>query len=188
MFNLKNTYRKKSDSELVLLYQKKQDQRIVLEFYQRYQYAIKSVCWKYLKNDDCKDVSSELLEKLMMQFRKEIPQNIGAWVYTVSRNTCLIKLRKENKIQKVELNDFEISHLSTEVSSKEKEALLLCLEKAILNLKVSQKDCIKSFYLKEMSYAEIAKQSDQSIKKIKSCLQNGRRNIKLFIDKNLETL
>ena len=183
----KQTYHKLSDAELVLLYQKKQDQRIMNELFKRNQFVIRTACWKYLQKEDCKDVASDVFEKFIKQIRKEIPRDIGAWIYTVSRNTCLHQVRKKSKIFKVELKEEDSELLSPEYTSLHKEELLICLEEAIKKLGDKQKRCIELFYLKGFSYEDLAKETKEPLKKIKSCLQNGRRNIKIYIDKNLKT-
>lgn len=178
------TYQNTPDADLVLLYNKKQNQRVMNELFRRYHYVIRTVCWKYLKKEDCKDVASEVFEKFLKQIRQEVPKNIGGWIYTVSRNACLHKLRKNGKVIEI-----DIEHLSNETfdsSNDNQEDLLVYLDQAIKQLKDKQKQCIELFYLKEMSYGEISQQTGESLKSVKSCLQNGKRNIQIFIEKNLK--
>jgi RNA polymerase sigma-70 factor (ECF subfamily) len=53
-----------------------------------------------------------------------------------------------------------------------------CIEK----LKDEQKECIKQFYYDNRCYNEIAVNLDLDEKKVKSHLQNGKRNLKLCIE------
>ena len=43
------------------------------------------------------------------------------------------------------------------------------------------KICIKLFYLEDKSYQEIAIQTGWELKKVKSDIQNGKRNLKLKV-------
>jgi len=180
---LYQTYRNKSDLDLILLYQKKQNRRIMNELFRRNQYLIRTVCWKYLQKDDCEDVASEVFVKLLNQIKKEIPKNISAWIYTVSKNTCLLRIR--NNIITVNIDDIKLESDSN-VYSENKEVLLIQIEEALEQLKEEQKNCVKLFYLKEMTYDEISKKTKKSIQSVKSCLQNGKRNIQIYIDRNLK--
>ena len=54
-----------------------------------------------------------------------------------------------------------------------------CLEK----LSSEQKDCVEMFYYKEKSYQEISDITNFDIKKVKSYIQNGKRNLRNCMDK-----
>ena len=66
---------------------------------------------------------------------------------------------------------------------EEKEVQLNLLEQAITKLKDEQRQCIELFYLEQKSYQEIVSELKMDIKKVKSAIQNGKRNLKI----NLET-
>ena len=59
------------------------------------------------------------------------------------------------------------------------EALEECVEK----LKEDQKKCIRQFYYENRCYREISKVMGMDEKKVKSCIQNGKRNLKLCLEK-----
>lgn len=108
-------------------------------------------------------------------------KNFKSWLYMVSKNHCLMQLRK-NKPDQVQ----DISNLENQLSQEEdlekielKEAKLNNLSEAINKLKDEQKQCIELFYLKEKSYDEVAALTGYEIKKVKSYIQNGKRNLKL---------
>ena len=63
----------------------------------------------------------------------------------------------------------------------EKEMLLNQLEKGLEELKEDQKIGIKLFYLESKSYQQIADQTGWDLKKVKSEIQNGKRNLKLKV-------
>jgi len=59
-----------------------------------------------------------------------------------------------------------------------KDAINDCIER----LKKEQKYCIKQFYYENRCYREIAVSLGISEKKVKSYLQNGKRNLKLCLE------
>jgi RNA polymerase sigma-70 factor (ECF subfamily) len=64
-----------------------------------------------------------------------------------------------------------------------KEAQLQSMQKCIEQLTFQQREAIDLFYLKGKCYKEIANHTNMEVNKIKSHIQNGRRNLKLCMDK-----
>jgi RNA polymerase sigma factor (sigma-70 family) len=58
------------------------------------------------------------------------------------------------------------------------------LKKCIDQLKDEQKECIKLFYLEEKCYQEIAESTSYELKKVKSYIQNGKRNLRICMDQH----
>ena len=65
-----------------------------------------------------------------------------------------------------------------------KESKLKNLEEAIKKLKKEQQQCIDLFYLKEKTYDEVANLTGYETKKVKSYIQNGKRNLKIILTEN----
>ena len=95
----------------------------------------------------------------------------------VTKNSCLMKLRKKG-LSTTELGGNEMME-EDESEAIEKEAMLEALEQVIEELKEPQQTCIKLFYLDQLSYQEIAQRLNLELKKVKSAIQNGKRNITL---------
>ena len=66
----------------------------------------------------------------------------------------------------------------------EKELTLLAMEKCIRQLPEEQKICIDLFYLQQKSYKEIVDITGYDASKVKSYIQNGKRNLKICVEKN----
>lgn len=56
------------------------------------------------------------------------------------------------------------------------------LEECIERLKVEQRDCIRLFYYEGCSYREISERLSVDENKVKSHIQNGKRNLKICIE------
>ena len=57
------------------------------------------------------------------------------------------------------------------------------LTKALSKLSEHQLICIKLFFYEKRSYQEIAEETGYELKKVKSYIQNGKRNLKNFLEK-----
>ncbi len=77
-------------------------------------------------------------------------------------------------------NDGE-NHLNNE-AFEEIELKESLVREAILHLAEEQKKCIELFYFKKQSYNEIASQTGYDLNKVKSYIQNGKRNIKIYLE------
>ncbi len=178
-----------SDEELLEKYKQSNDKVYFGEFYKRHTQFIFTISFKYLKNeDDCKDLVMELFEKLLEEIKKHKIENIKKWLYTVTKNQCLMKLRsdktkreKQHEYEKesvVFMESHQTLHPGNE-NGKEKELVLL--EQAVEQLEEKQKKCIELFFLHEKSYNEVVEITGFTMKKVKSYLQNGKRNLKLYL-------
>jgi RNA polymerase sigma-70 factor (ECF subfamily) len=67
----------------------------------------------------------------------------------------------------------------------EMEANLSKLEKCIDHLMAEQKDCVKLFYMEQKCYKEIVEITGFDDNKVKSYIQNGKRNLKLCMERNV---
>lgn len=174
-----------TDNELITQFKKEGDNSLVGELYKRYSHLVYGVCLKYLKNEEeSKDAALQIFENLLTDLKKHDINNFKSWLHSVSRNHCLMFLRKQQTQQK-RVNIYEATYEHEEVFSApfavheqvKKEEVLTQMEKALLVLKEEQRICIELFFLKEKCYNEIAKQTGYTIKQVKSYIQNGKRNL-----------
>ena len=106
----------------------------------------------------------------------------------VARNHCLMKLRDKNVI----ISADEKQQLQAEDEDKsiylDKEKNLTAMETSINELCIEQKTCITLFYLQKQSYQTIANTTGYSMMQVKSHIQNGKRNLKLLVEKKLNII
>lgn len=152
------------------------------------------LCFKYLKDEDeAKDAVMQIFEKLMRDLLKHEVQYFKSWLYTFSKNHCLMIIRsRQSKLKKeMDLKVHASSFMETDTSGhlnvyEAKEEELGALEKALEELNHEQSTCIRLFYLKEKSYQEVAQITGYTMNEVKSFIQNGKRNLKLKLEKNSE--
>ena len=138
-----------------------------------------------------KDAVMDIFEKLVEDLKTHQVTNFKSWLYTVSKNHCLMQLRKDkyqNKHQQLyaeeskgNMESMDVVHLNEE-GSRDTETQML--EQAIAQLGVEQRKCIELFYLKKLRYVDVAKETRYSLKEVKSYIQNGKRNLKLILLRN----
>ena len=56
------------------------------------------------------------------------------------------------------------------------------MQKAITQLNREQQQCVTLFYLEKKSYSEIGEITGFPLMKVKSSLQNGKRNLKMMME------
>lgn len=178
-----------SDEELVRQYGQSDDKALVGILYERYSHLVFGVCLKYLKNrDESRDAVINIFERLFTGLKQHNIENFKSWIHSVARNHCLMLLRKSNRPGTEK--DIETLEHTLETENNEpvllKEEQLNRLDSAILELNHEQKKCIELFYLQDKSYQEVADQTGLTLNQVKSCVQNGKRNLKILLTKQNE--
>lgn len=131
----------------------------------------------------------QIFEKLFTDLLKHKIENFKPWLHMVVRNHCLGLLRKDQSLQKNEKSlkiEFDFMEYEDEehlIIEKEHENNVNNLNSALKQLKSEQKECVELFYLQEKSYTEITELTGFPIKKVKSYIQNGKRNLKLIMER-----
>jgi RNA polymerase sigma-70 factor (ECF subfamily) len=187
----KNKKQLRSDKELLWLYRKTGNLEFMGELYDRYTYMIYGTCLKYLKNrEESKDAVMLIFEKILIELRDREIKNFPGWIYVVTRNFCLMQLRRAGKIKDIDqfeentLNIFMESNQDTHPDdSMEIETETEALKKCLDELSKHQKQCISLFYYEDKCYDEITNITGYDLKKVKSYLQNGKRNLKNCLNK-----
>ncbi|MFN8240124.1 MAG: sigma-70 family RNA polymerase sigma factor [Bacteroidales bacterium] len=182
--------KERADTELLELYRTGKDLAALGELYSRYMHLVYGVCLKYLKNrDESMDSVMLIFEKLVSEIPKHDINNFKSWLHVVTRNFCLMRLRSEkNMMGSIEdwINDetvfMEYSPVVHPIDEEEGQDMEKALADCIERLRAEQRDCIRMFYYDDLCYNEIARGLGIDEKKVKSHLQNGKRNLKLCLE------
>lgn len=179
-----------SDEQLVFHYHLNKEPDCIGILYERYTHLVFSVCLKYLENEaDAEDLTMNIFEKLLSELKITRVENFKGWLFTVTRNECLMHLRKQKKntsenLQKLSSDIMESDDDLHLYSGEPVEEKLQHLEQSIEQLNHEQKQCVQLFYLQELSYKEVSEQTGYSMNEVKSHLQNARRMLKIILEKN----
>lgn len=183
----KKDYSDLADNELIELYRRSQDTSLVGVLYNRYMTLVYGVCLKYLKDrDESKDAVMQIFEKLMDSLKEHEIAHFKSWLYVTAKNHCLMAIRskKGRNFQEFSADIMENGGLPHPEEEPEMESNLVKLEKCIEHLATEQKHCVKLFYLQHKCYKEIVQITGFDDNKVKSYIQNGKRNLKLCMEKN----
>jgi RNA polymerase sigma factor (sigma-70 family) len=181
-------------------YQNITDQELLEKFYsdrnnqwlgillQRYTLLLLGVSMKYLRNEEeAKDSVQHVFLKAITELPKYRVEYFKSWIYMVARNHCLMKIRDRQGKIPAELTEKLMATPAEESDKKthvEKDALLTRMTAALEELNEEQKRCVTLFYLNKRSYQDIADTTGYSLMQVKSHIQNGKRNLKLILEKN----
>lgn len=179
-----------SDNVLVELYQKELDVAYVGELYKRYALLVYGLCFKYLKQDaDAQDALSEIFELILEKLKTHEVKFFKSWLYVLSKHFLIRKIEKKNSYEFTAIENFSEKFMENEesLSLNEKEKKSELLQLAISNLNEEQRTCIELFYYQRKPYIEVASMTGYDLNKVKSAIQNGKRNLKIFMEENSRT-
>jgi RNA polymerase sigma-70 factor (ECF subfamily) len=176
-----------SDQELVAAYHESGNKEILASVYQRYMDLVYGVCLKYLENsEEAKDAVMAIFEELVAKLMKYEVDHFRGWLLAVAKTHCLMKIRGSAKLKTVSL-DPDVMQSAEELHLNgvfEKESKLDELAKCMEDLSPDQMQVVDLFYLKQKCYKEITGLTGLEWNKVRSLIQNGRRNLKNCMEKS----
>ena len=156
---------------------------------QRYTMLLFGVCMKYLKNEEeARDAVQQVFLKAINELQKYRVEYIKSWLYMVAKNHCLMKLRDKGKYT-YEINDQALAAPENAIEIKElkeKDKALDNMSQALRELNKEQQLCVTLFYLEKKSYQQVADTTGYSLMQVKSHIQNGKRNLKILMERSQE--
>jgi RNA polymerase sigma-70 factor (ECF subfamily) len=179
-------YQHISDAELLGRFNADHDNEWLGILLERYTMLLLGVTMKYLKNEDeAKDAVQQVFLKAINELHKYKVEYFKSWIYMIAKNHCLMKLRDKNRYS-TEINEKTMgSPVEAEDKNSyiEKDKTLDSLDIALQQLNKEQQQCVTLFYLQKKSYQEISEQSGFTIMQVKSNIQNGKRNLKIIMER-----
>lgn len=176
----------KSDAELLGLYLQTDRSEYLGDLYNRYIPLVYGLCLKYLKDaSSAEDAVMQIFEVLLDKVGRFEIKEFRTWLYTVAKNHCLQLLRKTKREI---VTDFGGMVMESDDSAhlfdrEEGEMRLAALQKCLEQLPAPQRESVRLFFLEEKSYAEVADETNYQLKSVKSYIQNGKRNLKICMEK-----
>jgi RNA polymerase sigma-70 factor (ECF subfamily) len=174
-----------ADNELIDQF-KSGEQNALGILFTRYTSLVYGTCMKYLKDrDESKDAVMQIFEKLNQSLKQHEVSNFKSWLYVSARNHCLMQLRsrKGKETKEITSGIMESDYVLHLENEPELEQNLTKLEKCIEELGQEQQQCVRLFYLQEKCYKDVSDETGYDLGKVKSFIQNGKRNLKLCMDR-----
>lgn len=174
-------------NDLLNNYRKSGDLVVLGKLYENFLPLVYGVCLKYLKDEEqAKDATMGIFEELVTKVRQHDIKQFKSWLYVLSRNYCLMQLRRGKKMEMVNLDEVVEFTAFLHPDDNNREEAMAALEKCMDKLPATQKQSISLFYLNEKCYKEIVELTGFSLNEVKSYIQNGKRNLKICLDKSSE--
>jgi RNA polymerase sigma factor (sigma-70 family) len=182
-----NTPEQWTDEELLARYKAGGDARYLGLLYERYMPMVYGVCMKIL-NDPGKseDAVMNIYEELVRKTREHQIESFRGWLYVLARNHCLMEWRKNHRRPTHYHAPENMEHFDAVEAAFEVELPVADnkpLEKCLGELPQHQRRSVEMFYFEEKTYKEIAEITAEEVGKVRSYIQNGRRNLKICLEK-----
>jgi RNA polymerase sigma-70 factor (ECF subfamily) len=190
MLFIKPGRKHETDEELLSEFRMTGDLDLLGQLYSDYMHLVYGVCLKYLKDrDESMDAVMQIFEKLITEIPKHKVENFRSWLHVLTKNYCFMQLRSGKSKDKMHTewineqvffmeNEPFVHPIDADAPDME-SSLKECIEK----LKDEQKECIRQFYFRNKCYNEIAGIMNIDENKVKSHLQNAKRNLKICMEK-----
>ncbi|MEO8582572.1 MAG: sigma-70 family RNA polymerase sigma factor [Flavitalea sp.] len=186
-----NNHSPVTDQQLLENFRRDRDNSWLGTLFQRYTLLLYGVCMKYLKNEEeAKDAVQQVFLKAITELKKYEVRYLKSWLYMIAKNYCLMKIRERQVKGAANIDDHQIADeadANTIVQHIEKNQRFELMQACLLELSGEQKQCVTLFYLEKKSYQDIAKLTGYSVMQIKSYIQNGKRNLKLLMNKKIKS-
>ena len=151
------------------------------ELYTRYSDLVFGVSMKYLQSmEDSEDMVMDVFEVLTRKLKTQDVSNFKSWLFVLVKHQCLgvLRQRKRNHGGTSEAMFMHLAspeHLNDMKILEHKESVL---RECISKLADHQQETIRLFYFEHFPYSQISAEMGIHIDKVRSYIQNGRRNLK----------
>ena len=191
------------DEALAAEYRGTGDPGVLGQLYGRYLELTYGVCLQYLRDADAaEDATMDIYTALVDKLRRHEVARFRPWLRRLARNHCLMRLRHErsaagrfgprssagSQVDGLEeldrMHPLDLAHPNEETFDR--EVALDALETCRAQLSEPQALCIQRFYLEGVSYADLASELGWPLGKVRSAIQNGRRNLRICVTRLTE--
>lgn len=178
-----------TEQELLEKFYADHDNRWLGMLLERYTLLLLGVCMKYLKNEEmAKDSVQQIFLKVITELHKYRVEYLKSWLYMVAKNHCLMQLRDKPGKHPVEITD-RITAPDEQADKQEllaNEKIYEHMAGALKELNTEQQQCVTLFYLEKKSYQQISEQTGFTMMQVKSHIQNGKRNLRILVEKKMK--
>lgn len=174
-----------SDEQLLEAYTSNSDGQALGKLYERYMPMVFGVCLKVLKDTGkAEDAVMAIYEELTHKVKAHEIGAFRGWLYVLARNHCLMELRKNQRRPTDHHAPEDMTRYDAVEQAFEYElpAQTDPLKKCLDALNQQQRQCVEWFYYEDHSYKDIAEMIQEDVGKVRSYIQNGRRNLKQCLE------
>jgi RNA polymerase sigma factor (sigma-70 family) len=170
------------DGQLLRRYRESGDNDWLGLLLQRYTVLLIGVAMKYLKD---KEAAHDAVQHVFLKSLTQLPAgeilNFKGWLYILMRNHCLQQLRDKTFMAADEALAYVPAAEDEKSVHLEKELNLEEMAAGLQQIPAEQRTCITEFYLNRKSYQQIMHETGFSFAQVKSHIQNGKRNLRIYL-------
>lgn len=176
------------ESDLVLVQRSQSGNREAFsELVRRHQHLVYNVAYRFMRDATlAEDMAQESFVKayrLLKGFRGDC--SFTTWMYRVTSTTCLTELARRKRRGEVELTaDGNVSLCSTEHKPAERD-LKEQIRRCVTHLSDRYATIVTLYYLKGISYDEIAQVMDVPLGTLKTWMFRARKQLRSIVEKEL---
>ena len=179
-----------SDEVLLVRYHTSGELALLGQLFERYAELVYGVCLKYCRDEqEAEDAAMAVFEQLVTKAREHEVHNFKSWLHVLTKNHCLMQLRKASR-NREESFEPHLMHLADDrhhtIEITEDNGQMKGLNDCMDQLPEEQRQCVQAFYLEGHSYKEIAEARQEELGRVRSYIQNGRRNLKICMEKKVD--
>ena len=181
-----NSHIVERDNATIHSYLDTRDIEYLGKLYEAYKKIIFMHCLKMAGHEeDAKDLASETFIRAFDRIEGFKP---GApflpWLMRIATNLCIDHLRRKSRYK---FYEFDETHSAVAIQNEsEPKQPMISVERIIeklKKLKPLQKRCFCLFYIHNLTYKQIAELTGYPLGRVRSYIQNGKRNFKLLMEK-----
>ena len=184
----RDKYQHITDQQLLDKFYAERDNEWLGILFQRYTLLLLGVCMKYLKNEElAKDSVQQIFLKAITELHKYKVEYFKSWIYMVAKNHCLMQLRDKQGKKTIEVHEnmLEKADEADMQTLLQDEKTYDLMAEALNELNPEQKQCVTLFYLQNYSYSEVSETTGLTMMQVKSHIQNGKRNLRIYIENRI---
>ncbi len=177
-----------SDQDLLIKYRADGEVEWIGVLFGRYMHLCYGIGLKYFEDKDkAKDAVMDVFEVLIEKCKSHEVQHFKSWLYILMKNFCLMQLRKEKGFEEKQQNFVMDSKLEMHLLDvNDSELAFQNLQHCLEGLNMEQKRSVELFYFSKMNYKSISDTTGYDIMKVKSYIQNAKRNLKNCMEQSIK--
>lgn len=194
MSSPKPGYEHWSDRDLLTVLRREKDEAAATELVNRYRTQVYGRCLLITRNrGDALDLTQEVFEKFFRYVYGKAPyRSFPYLLHQYSHDLYVDRMRRKSRYVRAITYWWQRHHVTesdfvtnggrlrdTLADVDQREEVKVAMSRLVR----LQRQCLERFYFRQLSYEEIAEELDITTQKVKSALQNGKRQLRLYFDR-----
>jgi RNA polymerase sigma-70 factor (ECF subfamily) len=159
------------------------------ELVRRHERVVYNLAFRFMRNEtQADDMAQEAFLKafrLLKGFRAEA--RFSTWLYRVTSSVCLTEISRRKRRGEVELTPGHLSGPETAVEPAQPTDTHEIIRRCVTRLPERYATIMTLYYLKEVSYEEIAEMMNIPMGTLKTWMHRARRQLRTIVEQEMNT-